>query len=114
MDNICLPLSSGMRRSWRTFPKLNAIKSILTFSSGIVAICPISGRDLALALELSVALIAGPCRVRSQRVVDALCAQTALQSIESGVGDRAREGGQEAHSCPPRSLGGCRLRVHER
>lgn len=40
-------------------------------------------------LELSAALIAGPCRVRAQRVVDALCAQTALQSIEIVIVDLA-------------------------
>jgi hypothetical protein len=44
-----------------------------------------------LALELSAALIAGPCRGRSQRVVDALCTQTAIQSIEIVIVDLARD-----------------------
>ncbi len=44
-----------------------------------------------MALELSAALIAGPCRDRCQRVVDALCAQTALQSMEIVIVDLARD-----------------------
>jgi Glycosyl transferase family 2 len=35
-----------------------------------------------LTFEVSAVVIAGPCRSRVQRVVDALCAQTALQSME--------------------------------
>jgi hypothetical protein len=43
-----------------------------------------------LALELSAALVAGPCRSRAQQVVDALCAQSAIQSIEIVIVDLAR------------------------
>ncbi|MDH3444636.1 MAG: glycosyltransferase [Deltaproteobacteria bacterium] len=42
-----------------------------------------------MAFELSAILVAGPCRSRSQRVVDALCAQTASESMEIIIVDLA-------------------------
>jgi Glycosyl transferase family 2 len=42
-----------------------------------------------LTFEVSAAVVAGPCRSRVQRVVNALCAQTALQSMEIIIVDLA-------------------------
>src|SRR6185295_10339436 len=39
--------------------------------------------------KISAALVAGPCRSRAQRVIDSLCSQTAVDSMEIIVVDLA-------------------------
>ncbi len=46
-------------------------------------------RGVNLAFEISAVLVAGPCRSRAQRVVDALCAQTVMESMEIIIVDLA-------------------------
>jgi len=47
---------------------------------------------VSLKVELSAILVAGPCRSRAQRVVNALCAQTASDSMEIIIVDIAPDG----------------------